>query len=79
MGLGNKFKRMLYVGREYTMRDNARELEKQIAEKNNLLTALVQNESMNREKIKGIKIELDRLLYLYYKSIKGVKPMIGLL
>lgn len=71
--------KLLLKGEDYEMRDNVRELEKQIAEKNSMLKSLAQNEKRNREKIKGVKWELDQLLYRYYKSIKCKNIVVGLL
>lgn len=59
--------------------NNPKELEKQIAEKNHILRTLKRNERMDSEKIAKIKTELDRLLYLYYKSLKGKKLAVGLI
>ena len=46
------------------------ELEKQIAEKNSLLNSLNHEDKSNREKIRKTKLELDKLLFMYYKSLK---------
>lgn len=61
------------------MGTTTKELEKQIAEKNNMLESLAKSGKTEREKIRYIKAELDRLLYTYYKSLKGKYTLVGLL
>lgn len=51
------------------MDEKTLELERLIAEKNSMLNLLDEKEKRNSEKIKLIKIELDKLLYMYYKSL----------
>lgn len=46
------------------------ELEKQIAEKNSMLDGLSHGSRSDKEQIHMIKLELDYLLYMYYKSLK---------
>jgi hypothetical protein len=56
-----------------------KDLEKQITEKNIILSSINHNERSNIEKIKSIKSELDKLLYIYYKSLKSRDILIGVL
>lgn len=48
---------------------NISELKRQIWEKNMLLDSLSRDHKLKREKIRQIKMELDSLLYSYYKYI----------
>jgi hypothetical protein len=45
------------------------ELQREIVEKNQILDSLNRERKPKREKIQQVKIELDRLLYQYYKSL----------
>lgn len=46
------------------------EIKRKIKEKNLLLKSLSKGDKADREKIKITKLELDKLLYTYYKSLK---------
>ncbi len=53
---------------------NCEELRKEIIQKNSMLDSLVRENSDDKERIKSIKHELDRLVYQYYKLIRlGLK------
>lgn len=52
------------------MAKNINELEKQIAEKNSILRSLNHADKSDKEKIRKTKLELDKLLYTYYKSLR---------
>ncbi len=52
------------------MAEIVKDLERQIAEKNSILEALSLDDASNSEKIRKIKIELDKLLYQYLKALK---------
>ncbi|MCX8132296.1 MAG: hypothetical protein N3I35_19650 [Clostridia bacterium] len=45
-------------------------MKRQIFEKNLILDSVRNNDKYNREEIKVVKVELDRLLYQYYKCFK---------
>lgn len=45
-------------------------LREEIAERNLMLNSLNPDNKKHREKIQWIKRDLDRLLYLYFKSMK---------
>ena len=49
--------------------DNVEYLKDRIAEKNSLLDVLSRDNKRNREKIDQVKMELDGLLYRYYKTV----------
>ena len=49
---------------------NDNELKKQIAEKNSILSFLRRERKSDNEKIRQVTVELDNLLYTYYKSLK---------
>lgn len=51
------------------MTEKLNELQLQIVEKNRLLDSLNGERKPKREKIRQVKLELDRLLYQYYKSL----------
>lgn len=51
------------------MKKNLNELEKKIVEKNAALETLKKNSGHRGEDIQKLHIELDRLLYAYYKSV----------
>lgn len=44
-------------------------IKKEIADKNKLLNKLDANKNSDKSKIQILKVELDRLLYVYYKSL----------
>ncbi len=48
---------------------NICELKKQIAEKNNILNSVSINDKKSLEKKRITNIELDKLLYLYFKAL----------
>ena len=52
------------------MLKNENELKKQIAEKNLVLGFLRRERKSDNEKIRQVTVELDNLLYRYYKSLK---------
>lgn len=43
---------------------------REIAEKNSLLNSFDQNYDSNRESAESIKVQLDSLLYQYYKTLR---------
>lgn len=45
-------------------------LKREIVEKNSLLNSFDQNYDSNRESAENIKIQLDSLLYQYYKTLR---------
>ncbi len=49
---------------------NISELKKEIVQKNTMLNSLRTDANRDRETIKSVKIELDSLLYQYYKLYK---------
>ena len=51
------------------MAENFEDIKKEIQEKNELLDKLDKCEKQDVNKIRKIKMELDRLLYVYYKSL----------
>ncbi|MCX7922484.1 MAG: hypothetical protein N3B21_10820 [Clostridia bacterium] len=51
------------------MKQNVHDLERQIRQKNHILSSITHDES-NNETIRLIKSELDSLLYQYYKLLK---------
>lgn len=52
------------------MAKDMRELQKQIAEKNKVLDSFRHEDNSNSEKIRRVRTELDKLLYLYLKALK---------
>lgn len=52
------------------MARDTKEIMKQIKEKNILLKSLSRDRKTDNDKINTVKTELDRLLYLYIKSLK---------
>lgn len=51
------------------MADNFETIKKEIQEKNKLLDKLNSNNSQDKSKIQQLKLELDKLLYVYYKAL----------
>ncbi len=52
------------------MKEDVKELIEKIAEKNRVLKIYSQNKKANREAIYRTSLELDQLLYLFYKKIR---------
>lgn len=52
------------------MIDFSQELEKEILEKNIILNSYSQDCFTNKEKVHDIEVELDELLYRYYKLLR---------
>jgi len=55
----------------YEMNNYAEQLRNEILEKNKLINYFNQKHDVNKSKIKSIEIELDSLLYKYYKTLKN--------
>ncbi|ADU73370.1 hypothetical protein M972_11294 [Acetivibrio thermocellus AD2] len=53
------------------MNNYAEQLRNEILEKNKLINYFNQKHDVNKSKIKSIEIELDSLLYKYYKTLKN--------
>ncbi|HOM02323.1 MAG TPA: hypothetical protein PLH43_05785 [Acetivibrio sp.] len=53
------------------MNYNAQQLKNEIVEKNKLINYFNQKYDLNKSKIQNIEIELDSLLYKYYKTLKN--------
>ena len=53
------------------MVQNINELKKQIEQKNQVLAMLCHERCFNREKIDRVMVELDSLLYYFYKTLKS--------
>lgn len=45
-------------------------LKREIVEKNSMLNSFDQNYDSNRESAENIKVQLDSLLYQYYKTLR---------
>jgi len=57
--------------RRLFMVQNINELKKQIEQKNQVLAMLCHERCFNREKIDRVMVELDSLLYYFYKTLKS--------
>ena len=55
------------------MLKNLEELKEQIVEKNILINSIKSNDHINLEKKRITGIELDKLLYAYFKSFNGLE------
>ena len=61
---------------EYSLRGGLRmdnftqKLKREIVEKNSLLNSFDQNYDSNRESAESIKLQLDSLLYQYFKTLR---------
>jgi hypothetical protein len=52
------------------MNDFSQELEKEILKKNIILNSYCQDYFTNRDKVHDLELELDELLYRYYKLLR---------
>ncbi|MDQ2085605.1 hypothetical protein RBH29_04045 [Herbivorax sp. ANBcel31] len=55
------------------MNENTNNLEKEIVEKNLLINSLDQHHDSKEIKIQDVEVELDGLLYQYYKKLRKKK------
>lgn len=55
------------------MTENFNELKEQIIEKNKMLDSYKSNDKKNSEKKRRLVLELDKLLYLYFKTLKSIQ------
>lgn len=55
------------------MNENTNNLEKEIVEKNLLINSFNQHDNSQEIKIQDVEIELDGLLYQYYKMLRKKK------
>lgn len=53
------------------MNNNAQQLKSEIAEKNKLIDYFNQKYDLDKSKVENIEVELDSLLYKYYKTLKN--------
>ncbi|GAE87348.1 hypothetical protein [Acetivibrio straminisolvens] len=53
------------------MNDNAQRLKNEIMEKNKLINCFNRKYDLDKSKIQNIEVELDSLLYKYYKTLKN--------
>lgn len=53
------------------MKDNTQGLKNEIVEKNKLIDYFNQKYDLDKSKIQNIEVELDSLLYKYYKTLKN--------
>lgn len=52
------------------MNNFTQKLKREIVEKNSLLNSFDQNYDSNREHAESVKVQLDSLLYQYYKTLR---------
>ncbi len=52
------------------MNDFSQQLEKEIVKKNTILNSYIENHYSNKEQVHDLELELDELLYQYYKLLR---------
>lgn len=61
------------LGRDGIMEEYSQQLKKEIKDKNLLLSSFNQNYDSDKILLQNIEVELDSLLYKYYKNYKMLK------